>query len=67
MLVELSIRDLALFEDATFVRSQMAVAIKSLGSFVGTVSNVTYRNFVLHDVEMATMLNVFGQSSASDA
>ena len=55
-----------LFEDATFVRSQMAVAIKSLGSFVGTVSNVTYRNFVLHDVEMATMLNVYGQSGASD-
>ena len=39
----------------------MAVAIKSLQSFVGTVSNVTYRNFVLHDVNQAIMMNVYGQ------
>jgi hypothetical protein len=40
----------------------MAVAIKSLDSFVGTVSNVTYRNFVLDAVDQAIMMNVYGQS-----
>ena len=36
----------------------MAIAMKSLPSFVGKVSNVTYANIVLEDVGQAVMFNV---------
>jgi hypothetical protein len=52
------------FDGATFVRSRMAVAIKSLDAFVGMASNIVFRNFVLHDVGMAVMMNVNGQSAS---
>ncbi len=53
------------FDGAHFVKSRMAVAIKSLDAFVGTASNIIFRNFVLHDVDMAVMMNVNGQSALS--
>jgi hypothetical protein len=52
-----------LFDGATFIRSSMAVAIKSLDTFVGTVRNVTYANIRLVDVGQAVMINVYGQGS----
>lgn len=52
------------FDGAKFIRSNMAIAIKSLGSFVGHVSNVRYSNFVLEDVNTAVMMNVYGQNDA---
>jgi len=51
------------FDGAKFVRSSMAIAMKSLESFVGTVRNVTYANFVLEDVGQAVMINVYGQNN----
>lgn len=54
-----------LFDNATFLRSSMAVAMKSLESFVGTVRNVTYANLKLVDVGQAIMVNVYGQNMAN--
>jgi hypothetical protein len=52
-----SIKDV-LFDGASFNHTSQAVAIKSLPSFVGTASNITYKNFVLHHTRMAVMINV---------
>ena len=47
-----------LFDGARFTRTSQAVVIKSLPSFVGTASNITYQNFVLDGVKTAVMINV---------
>lgn len=52
-----------LFDGAHFKNTKQAVTIKALGSFVGTASNITYRNFVLDNVGQAVMINMYGQGS----
>ena len=47
-----------MFDGARFTRTYQAVVIKSLPSFVGTASNITYRNFVLDGVKTAVTINV---------
>eukprot|EP01079_Euglenida_sp_SAG-EU17-18_P011794 gene11794-2149_t len=54
-----------LFEGAVFRKTSQAVVIKSLSSFVGTASNVTYRDFTLIGVKSAVFLNMYGQSEAA--
>ena len=44
------------FEGARFVRSSMAVAIKSLPGFDGEARNISYRDVVLEDVGQARQL-----------
>eukprot|EP00729_Bicosta_minor_P009719 gene9719-5455_t len=48
-----------LFDGAHFKNTKQAVTIKALGSFVGTASNITYRNFVLDNVGQAVMINMY--------
>ena len=55
-----------LFDGATFKNTKTVVAIKALAGFVGTASNITYRNFVLDRVNgAAIMINMFGQGLES--
>lgn len=51
------LRDIV-FDGAKFVRSAMAVMLKSIPPFIGTVSNVTYKNFELVNVTQAFMVTV---------
>ena len=55
-----------LFDGARMIKSSMGIAIKSLASFVGSASNVTWQNIVLEGVKQGVMLNVYGQSSSDD-
>ena len=51
-----------LFDGARMIKTSMGVAIKSLQSFAGSASNITWQNIVLEDVKQGVMLNVYGQS-----
>ena len=46
----------------TFTGTQFGANIKSLGSYLGTLENVTLENFVLHDVQKAINIDLDGQT-----
>lgn len=53
------------FDGARFTRTSMAVAIKARDAFVGTASNITFKNFVLDNVGQAVMINAYGQNQGA--
>ena len=48
-------------DGVTFVGTNNAVSVKSLPSFVGTIANATFANFVLRGVKTAIAVNFLGQ------
>eukprot|EP00729_Bicosta_minor_P001425 gene1425-15847_t len=49
----------------TFTGTKFAANIKSLGSYLGTLQNVSFENFVLHDVGKAINIDLDGQSQGA--
>jgi hypothetical protein len=59
-----SIRDV-MFDGATFTDTANAAAIKSLPCFEGEATNITFKNFKLHKVQQAIMINMYNQNHDS--
>ena len=49
------------FRDMTFTGTKFGANIKSLGSYLGTLQNVSFENIVLHDVGKAINIDLVGQ------
>ena len=49
------------FRNMTFTGTKFGANIKSLGSCLGTLENVTFENVVLHDVQKAINIDLDGQ------
>ena len=52
-----------LFDTAMLTGTNTGVAIKALPSFVGTASNITWRNIRMDSVAEAVMVNMYNQNA----
>eukprot|EP01047_Picozoa_sp_COSAG01_P001850 COSAG01_NODE_45_length_32100_cov_28.037218_27_plen_1119_part_00 len=54
------------FRDMTFTGTRFGANIKSLASYLGTLHDVVFENFVLHDVAKAINIDLKGQNQRHD-
>lgn len=55
------------FRNVTFSKTNLAITIKSLPSYKGTIEDVLFENMILDDVSTAIVINAYGQNNVVES